>query len=646
MKKGIVYTLAFCFIQFVGAQIVPHGIKLDLNHVDFAKDSGMKTIYAAARKARVVFDGENHSMTELNSRLEFSMMKGLYENCGYRNFIIEMSANRAYYMEQYICKNDTNARRMLNSISSEKYMRFFDHLNDWMQKVPEKDRIHIYGLDVERFYDLSLQRLVDHLNTIKSKIPKDLFPTVNAAKILAKDLLKANEEYHSDYSSSSKKSLHGDYAYGTGYIEPNEKNTLSLADSLAKQLALYKTWLGPEFETFKTNLASLQEYFKWMKLENDAQQYLWREEYMGRKFQQLLAADTTQKFFGQFGRCHVAYSKQNNDCGWYNYSSVCNKVRTRYFNGDSTKIVSIALFYRDNSEDLSAVDIDKNSTMSEEVKSIKSISSKMHLLFDLYDTTNQFVELKKKFRFVLYSGSEIDELPKIRKGDTTQISDGESSESEHSIKRRITFNILGLSFLKNNLMNMQNHIGAVNFDNTIKNPSSWYFNHSIGYQHGVLKTELMGFYSLGNDETLLDLQGGSLHYSAGGAIGSMGVSFDISRVSIDIMADCGVFSQKITNDPKSPDISTVNSNLVNVVSNSFVYGGHIGCDYQFSNSSLGMSYQMMFQPLDEIWKYQHSQFVYQNFGKLNGPLFWNFSLSLKLNFELRGFSWSDVVSDY
>ena len=188
MKKGIVYTLAFCFIQSVGAQNVPHGIKLDLNHLDFTKDSGMKTIYAAAKKARVVFDGENHSMTELNSRLEFSMMKGLYENCGYRNFIVEMSANRAYYMEQYICKNDTNARRLLNSISSEKYMRFFDHLNDWMQKVPEKDRIHIYGLDVERFYDLSLQRLVDHLNTVKTKIPKNLFPTVNTAKILAKDL--------------------------------------------------------------------------------------------------------------------------------------------------------------------------------------------------------------------------------------------------------------------------------------------------------------------------------------------------------------------------------------------------------------------------------------------------------------------------
>jgi hypothetical protein len=48
-------------------------------------------------------------------------------------------------------------------------MRFFDHLNDWMRKVPKKDKIHIYGLDVERFYDLSLQRLVDHLNTIKTK---------------------------------------------------------------------------------------------------------------------------------------------------------------------------------------------------------------------------------------------------------------------------------------------------------------------------------------------------------------------------------------------------------------------------------------------------------------------------------------------
>lgn len=646
MKKGIVYTLAYCFIQFVGAQNVPHGIKLDLNHLDYTKDSGMKTIYAAAKKARVVFDGENHSMTELNSRLEFSMMKGLYENCGYRNFIIEMSANRAYYMEQYICKNDTNARRLLHSISSEKYMRFFDHLNEWMQKVPENDRIHIYGLDVERFYDLSLQRLVDHLNTVQMKIPKNLFPTVNAAKLLAKDLLKTNEEYHSDYSSSSKKSLHGDYEYGSGYMEPNEKHTLSLADSMAKQLNLYKTWLGPEFETFKANLASLQEYFKWMKLENDAQQYLWREEYMGRKFQQLLAADTTQKFFGQFGRCHVAYSKQDNDCGWYNYHSVCNKVRTNYFHGDSSKIVSIAVFYRDNEEQLSAVNLDNNYAISDEVSTIKNISSKVHLLFDLYDTTNQFVELKKKFRFVLYSGSDIEELPAIRKGDSTTTNEEYSMEDDFYKKHKFSFNILGLSFFKNNLSNIQNHIGSVNMGNTIKSPSNWYFNHSIGYQNGIFKTELMGFYSLGNGETLLDLTSGSLHYSVGGAIGSLGVCFNVKRFSFDIMADAGVYSQKFTHDPKSADIKNVNSNIVNVVSNSFVYGGHIGCDYLFSNSSIGLSYQMMFQPQDEIWKYQHSQIVYQNFGKLNGPLFWNVSLSLKLNVTMLDFDETDIVRYY
>jgi hypothetical protein len=177
---------------------------------------------------------------------------------------------------------------------------------------------------------------------------------------------------------------------------------------------------------------------------------------------------------------------------------------------------------------------------------------------------------------------------------------------------------------------MQNHMRNVNFGNTIKNPSNWYFNHSIGYQNRIFKTELMGFYSLGNDETLLDLENGTLHYSAGGAIGSLGISFDVSRVSFDIMADCGVYSQKITYDPKSPDIASVNSNLVNVVCNSFVYGGHIGCDYQFSEVSVGMSYQMMFQPQDEIWRYQHSQYIYQDFGKINGSLLWNVSLLMKL----------------
>ncbi len=630
MKKGLVYTLVFCFIQFLGAQYVPHGIKIDLNHLDFAKDSGMKTIYAAARNARVVFDGENHVMTELNSRLEFSMMKGLYENCGYRNFIVEMSANRAYYMEQYICKNDTSARRLLNSISGENYMRFFDHLNNWMQKVPEKDRIHIYGLDVERFYDLSLQRMVDHLNSIKIKIPKNLFPTVNAAKIIAKDLMKSNEEYNAN-SSSSSKNLNGDYDYGFGYVDPNEKNTLSLADSMTKQLSEYKTWLGSDYETFKTNLTSLQEYFKWIKLENDAQQYLWREEYMGRKFQQILAADTNQKFFGQFGRCHVAYSKQDNDCGWYNYHSLCNKIRTNYFHGDSSKIVSIALFYRDEEEQLSAVELAKNGDISDEVASIKDISSKVHLLFDLYDPQNEFVELKKKFRFVFLSGSDVVELPPIRKGDTTKIiHEVFFRESSHAKKRRFTFNILGLSFLKSNLANMRNHIGNVNFGTTIKNPSNWYLNHSIGYQNGIVKTELMAFYSIGNNETLLDLPSGTMHYSAGGAIGSLGVSFDVSHVSFDIMADCGVYSQKLKNDPNSPDITSASSNMVNVVSNSFIYGGHIGCDYHFSDASLGMSYQMMFQPQDDIWRYQHSQYIYQNFGKVNGSLLWNVSLLMKL----------------
>jgi hypothetical protein len=153
----------------------------------------------------------------------------------------------------------------------------------------------------------------------------------------------------------------------------------------------------------------------------------------------------------------------------------------------------------------------------------------------------------------------------------------------------------------------------------------------------------MGFYSLGNGETLLDLPSGSLHYSVGGAIGSVGVCLNVNRFSFDMMADAGVYSQKLTHDPKSADIKNVNSNMVNVVSNSFVYGGHIGCDYLFSNSSIGLSYQMMFQPQDEIWKYQHSQIVYQNFGKLNGPLFWNVSLSLKLNMTMLDFDETDIV---
>ena len=86
---------------------------LNLNDISENKSAGYEAIYQKARKARVVFSGENHTQVEFNARTEYTLMRSLYENCGYRNFIIEMSPVRAYYMERYISYNDTHARKLL-----------------------------------------------------------------------------------------------------------------------------------------------------------------------------------------------------------------------------------------------------------------------------------------------------------------------------------------------------------------------------------------------------------------------------------------------------------------------------------------------------------------------------------------------------
>lgn len=634
MRKGIVF-LGFLFSAiFSNAQ----GIKLDLNHMDFANDQAMKVIYSEAKKARVVFTGENHTKVELNSKLEYYMLKGLYQNCGYKNFILEMSASRAYYMERYVCKNDSNARRLLNSVASEKYMRFFDHLNQWMQTVPENERIHFYGLDVERFCDLSFYKFVEHINSLKGFPPKQLFPTVEAAKLLSKQLLLENE---TEYSYDEGRKKLGDrnwekYRYLKSDIEIQIK---TLVDSITLVLPQFKAWLGKDYQEFLDNLNVLNEYFNWKFSEDQAQQYLWREEMLYRNFSKILMKDTTQKFFGQFGRCHVAFSKQESDCGWFNYHSVSNKIRNRVFHGDSSKIVSIAIFYQDNNEELAAVNEEKNDAIRNEIDEIKAKVSKDHLLFDLHDTANKYEQLRKKFRFVLSSGTEIEELEPVKliHAMDTGIMPGGYVEDKNS-NGILGIEFLGISYLKTNLSSLQNHFQSVYTSGSLNNPSTIFISHGISFQKKYAKIEFNGMYGASNDETLLDYNLGSLHYSSGGLVASVGTVFHFSKFSLDLMPDFGVFSQKIENHPKSLDLTHVNSNWISIVSNSWIYGGHLALNYAMGDPDnkirlvVGLKCQVMSILNNERWQYEKSQQVYQDFGAQKSPLYWSTSLNVKLYF--------------
>lgn len=596
---------------------------LNLNELSDNKSPGYEAIYQRARKARVVFAGENHSQIEFNARTEYTLMRSLYENCGYRNFIIEMSPVRAYYMERYISYNDTHARDLLKSVASEKFLTLFDHLHAWMKNIPQNERIHVYGLDVERFYDMSFYRMNDVLKLQKTVPNKKIYLL---AKQIIPQIVKQTYNYGlSDYRTEYETNYNSGILWGSD-VSTSDLNLVKVIDSITANLELFKQWLTPtDFEIFKEGYLGAVEFQKWTNTEESAHQFIWREEQMFKNFVKILSADTTQKFFGQFGRCHSALSKQFGDCGWYNYRSICNKVKSRYFNGDSTKIVSIAISYRDNEDNLAAVGLSDNYTISAELEQIKKSKSKWPLLFDLSDSTGDYTELRKKFNFVLLNSDNVKELPSLDSSiweieAAAEPDIFESSIWRHAYRKDFNFNLCGIGYGVPSLSMMSNHLSALN--TSVSGLPNWYLNHHIEHNNRWFVCQANVFYNLNSAEIHSD-SAKKLNYNLFGATLGLGVRAVNSRkLKLDIFGIGGYYYQSIENYPESLDILNASTNKVKIESQSLVYGGQIQLMYHLDpNVSIGLKYQILYRANDEIWHFNNSHFEYQNFGRSSDAVF-------------------------
>jgi hypothetical protein len=624
MKKTLLFSLQMIVYSLFSQNNVNPRV-LNLNHISDNKSAGYDAIYQKARMARVVFTGENHTQVEFNARTEYTLMRSLYEHCGYRNFIIEMSPVRAHYMERYISHNDTHARDLLKSIASDKFLRLFDHLHAWMKNVPQNERIHIHGLDVERFYDMSFYRMNDALKKQKTVPNRQIY--ILAKQIIPQIVANNYNAGMGDYSTPleiGNKSLMGDE---TSY---SDFEITEVVDSISAYIELFKKWLSPaDFEIFNEGYRGAVEFKKWTNLENRAQQYLWREERMFQNFLSILTADTTQKFFGQFGRCHSALSKQWGDCGWYNFKSISNKVKTRYFKGDSTKIVSIAIMYKDNEENLSAVDHEQNYTIEQEINLIKNSKSKSPLLFDLSDSTMEFTELRKKFNFALLNSENVLELPNL---DTNAMWDVAEPYEPYSdgffswVNRTdFNFNWFGYSYGNPNVSAMANHLNSLNTN--ISGIPKWFVNHHVEFNRNWFLCQANLFYNMNAAEIYSD-SAKKLNYNVFGATLGIGVrALSLRKFKLDLFGLGGYYYQSIENYPESADILNASTKRVKIESQSMVYGGQIQLIYNFSKYvGIGAKYQILYRSNDEKWNFNESHLEYQNFGKSPKSVFSDFGI--------------------
>lgn len=452
MKKlfGIIATMAVTSLVAQELPILPMGVKFDFAASNFNQTDAVQLMSNRAKSARVILTGENHYYSKFNSLAEYRFLRMMHENAGVRNFVIELSPTRAYFMERYFTEEDSVAKMYLMATSSKHYMNLFDSIARWNRALPAFEKIKVHGLDVERFYDMSILWLYDILKR-RGVPPAPLAAGVclarNAANTVLTDGIAAFYEDADDDESSSNsdtavvssdkfiRSVTDTISALTDSIisvrpkvfpvrvnrefdamiesRPEEEDIAYLVNWLKEYGAAdgpfvdsskaWKNWLGSDYDEYVKVYRQLKEWQQWEALDNTAQQYTWREEHMYRNMVSLLNNNPQDKFYGQFGRCHTSLVKQQQDCGWFEYNSMLTRLRTRYFQND-TSVLSIGIFYvkdKDGDGDICAENLSNNSVINAEVKALyESIDNNM-MLYDLKAGDSQLKELPKKFSFVL-----------------------------------------------------------------------------------------------------------------------------------------------------------------------------------------------------------------------------------------------------
>ena len=456
MKKlfGIIALMAVSSLMAQELPILPVGIKFDFAAINFNQQDAVQLMSNRAKSARVILTGENHFYSKFNSLAEYRFLRMMHENAGVRNFVIELSPTRAYFMERYFTKEDSVAKMYLMASSSKHYMNLFDSIAIWNRALPASEKIKVHGLDVERFYDMSVLWLYDILKR-QGVPPAELAAGVYLARNAANTILTDGiSNFYDDEGSSSD--VESDIASSDEFNGSTADTAIAVADSVlyvrpkvsnrntpisvdrefdpmiesrpeaveSENIAYlvnwlkeygaadgpfvdsskaWKNWLGSDYDEYVKVYRQLKEWQQWEALDNTAQQYTWREEHMYRNMVALLNNNPQDKFYGQFGRCHTSLVKQQQDCGWFEYNSMLTRLRTRYFQ-DDTSVLSIGIFYvkdKDSDGDIYAENLSNNSVINAEVKALyESIDNNM-MLYDLKAGDSQLKELPKKFSFVL-----------------------------------------------------------------------------------------------------------------------------------------------------------------------------------------------------------------------------------------------------
>lgn len=634
-SKVLLFCLIGCLFGTPLAQTPPKAYPLQMNFDSKTPmDPTWSLIANEASKVRVFIGGENHTEVDFNSLMEYGFMNRLHKFAGYSHYVIELSPARAHYLNRYIRHSDTHARDALKGVSSLKYMNLFENLHRWNQLLDSQDRIQVHGVDVERFYDLSFERLAEPLrkglaiNRCSDSILADVLAIVSYANRRFEDRLKQyNRKLGSvnmEISEDNEEFLNSHFFYRFDYQD--------YAERIQAQLTHYKNWLTlDDYKEFTAALEGVQECNKWDDDSESASRFHWRETVMYQRFASALNQHPNGKFFGQFGRCHISETQSDIDCGWYSYESVVNRLIAYHFKSRDS-VITVGYFYQDKNPSVSAQIISNQSQLTRELKPLLQPYFTGMRLYDLNSSDSDLRELRKKYRFILVNNEKNASL-------STEKPTGDFGDASLKDRWPLSLSIpyFGLAYWSIDNPGMKAHFQSQGA--SFKNPALFGLQHQINVNYGPFTLGISGYYSINVDN---DLNFASFTDSAGTAFANFwgvdllaGLHWQKGAWILDITGRFGPSRLQYTYKQElNLATSVLPVNGLKIHNQSWNTGFSANLFYRFAQEAgVGIQGNTYYNVGNGNWVYSGSNQLYQRLPLSSGLQAWSLTAQVSLFFS-------------
>ncbi len=337
MKKQIFFLLFSISLGILSAQdkeTFLKGVEFSLEDsndlVTFASlDSVIKT-------KKVFFNGEDHTFTKSNIRLELKMMRYLHQKANMRVHLLEFGASVGWLVNKYVQTGDSTYLTALKDYSYKDFKDLFKGLHEYNSKQDSAHRIMVVGIDLEWSFSTSCKVLALLLNDSISPSP---------AIALSIESIKGLAEYVStSYNGRSYEGIYRSMYSGTYSMQNTMRKVMEV---YYEHKAEFEKCIKSEPETFERIMNGIREWDKWDEFEgkNMIQGTYFREQYMYDRFMEALKKYPNVTFFGQFGRCHIAKEEQSEWCNSYVFNAVASRINNSPDPLVKDKVMTLAIYY-------------------------------------------------------------------------------------------------------------------------------------------------------------------------------------------------------------------------------------------------------------------------------------------------------------